>query len=111
MWQTVKNNALAFHRSFHQSGTIVFARLQVLVGTVWCVLTATDLAPLISNPKYLTYWLIASGVITELSRRSRSVEDEEGHLVPRRQDTVNVTVNNVAPPAASPLGPVDGNTK
>jgi hypothetical protein len=111
MWVTVKTNALAFHRSFHQSGVIVFARLQVLVGAVWCVLTTTDLAPLIANQKYLTYWLIASGVITELSRRSRSEEDEDGHLVPRRDNTVNVTVNTVAPPAASPIGPVDGNTK
>lgn len=105
MWQTVKTNALAFHRSFHQSGVIVFGRLQVLLGAVWAVLTATDLSPLISNPKYITAWLIFSGLVTEMSRRSRTFEDDDGHLLPRKDDqTVNVTINNTP-------GPTSGDTK
>lgn len=112
MWQTVKTNALAFHRSFHKSGVIVFGRLQVLLGAIWGVLIATDLSPLIGNPKYITAWLIFSGLVTEMSRRSRTDEDEDGHLVPRREDqTVNVTVNNAAPAPASPVGPTTGTTK
>jgi hypothetical protein len=113
MWQTIKINAVKFHRSFHQSGVIWFARVQVLLGAAWAALTAVDLAPLIGNPKYVTAWLVFSGIVTEYSRRSNSVEDHEGHLVPRRDDTtINVTVDApTAPAPASPLGPTDSTVK
>lgn len=117
MWATLRDNALAFHRSFHSSAVIWFARLQVLVGAVWTVLIATDLSPVISNPKYVTAWLVMSGLITEMGRRSRTVEDEDGRLRPRPREednTINVVVNNSAPPSvdvpASPV-PTDGTTK
>lgn len=67
MWNDIK----AWWRSWKNSGTILWARLQVLGGAVWTVLTQTDLAPLL-NPKYLTYWLIVSGVVTELVRQRRA---------------------------------------
>lgn len=116
MWPTIRDSAIAFHRSFHSSAVIWFARLQVLVGAVWSVLIATDLSPVISNPKYVTAWLVFSGLITEMGRRSRTVEDEDGKLIPRGRDenTINVVVNNAAPPSvdvpASPV-PTDGTTK
>ena len=53
---------------FWHSETILWARLQVLFGVVWVVLSATDLSPVL-DAKYMTYWLIVSGVITELLRR------------------------------------------
>jgi hypothetical protein len=53
---------------FWHSETILWARLQVLFGVVWTVLSVTDLSPLL-DAKYMTYWLIVSGVITELLRR------------------------------------------
>lgn len=115
MWSTIRDGAVAFHKSFHSSAVIWFARFQVLVGAVWTVLIATDLSPVISNPKYVTAWLVASGLITEMGRRSRTVEDEHGFLQPRRdEDTINVVVNNAAPPSveapASPV-PTDGTAK
>lgn len=111
MWQTVKTNSIAFHRSFHSSSVIWFARLQILLGAVWGALTATDLAPLIGNPKYVTAWLVFSGIVTEFGRRSNTVVDGDGRLMPARGNVVinNTTVNNEAP--ASPLGPTDGSTK
>lgn len=53
---------------FKNSTTILWARLQVLFAAVWAVLTQTDLAPLLDQ-KWLTGWLIFSGVVTELTRR------------------------------------------
>src|SRR5204862_1315767 len=50
------------------SETIVWARLQLVVGAVWTVLVATDLSPILSS-KWLTVWLIVSGTITEVLRR------------------------------------------
>lgn len=112
MWTTIKENALAFHRSFHQSGVIWFARIQVVIGAVWAALTAVDLAPIIGDPKYVTAWLVFSGIITEYSRRSRTYSDEDGHLMPRRDaPVINVNIDNSAPAPASPLGPTSDVTK
>jgi hypothetical protein len=63
MWERIKT-------WFKDSETIFWARLQVFIGSVFTVLTVTDLSPLLP-PKYLTIWLIISGVITELLRRRR----------------------------------------
>jgi hypothetical protein len=53
---------------FKNSTTILWARLQVFGAAVWVVLIQTDLAPLLSQ-KWLTGWLIFSGLVTELTRR------------------------------------------
>jgi hypothetical protein len=84
MWEKVKSGALTFHRTFHSSAVILFARLQVLVGAIWAVLTATDLAPLIGNPKYVTAWLVFSGVVTEFFRRSNTTVGDDNRLAPRK---------------------------
>jgi hypothetical protein len=67
-WVT-KEGFWKIYWSFHNSEVILWSRIQLFVGVVWTVLSQTDLAPLISDPRYLTYWLIANGVITEMLRR------------------------------------------
>jgi hypothetical protein len=64
MWERIK-------AWFKDSETIFWARLQMFVGAVWTVLVSIDLAPLL-DPKWLTVWLVVSGVVTELARRSRA---------------------------------------
>jgi hypothetical protein len=64
MWEKIK-------AWFKDSETIFFARLQMVAGAVWAVLTAADLSPLL-EPKWLTVWLLASGILTELLRRRRA---------------------------------------
>ncbi len=53
---------------FWRSETIFWARLQMLVGITWGVLSVADLSPILSG-KYLTYWLIVNGIISEYLRR------------------------------------------
>jgi hypothetical protein len=67
MWEKIKN-------WFWRSETILWARLQMFVGTIWTVLSATDLSPLL-DPKWLTYWLIFSGAITEYLRRRGAMQE------------------------------------
>lgn len=75
MYQTIKSGAIAFHQSFRSSATIFFARAQLVLAAGWTVLIATDLAPVINNPKYVTAWLLFSGIITEyLRRRPRTID-------------------------------------
>ena len=65
-WQKIK---LAFWNWVRNSGTILWARINVLFGAVWVTLSQTDLSAVL-NPKYLTYWMIINGIITELVRRN-----------------------------------------
>ena len=74
MWARIKAWALSFHASFHDSEVILFARIQMILGVAWTVLSVADLAPLITNPKYLTAWLIGSGMVTEGLRRNRATD-------------------------------------
>lgn len=60
-WQKIKD-------WFKDSTTIAWARIQVLLAAVWGVLVTTDLAPVLGQ-KWLTAWLILSGVVTEIARR------------------------------------------
>ncbi len=64
---------------FRNSETILWARLQVLIGITWAVLSAADLSPLLSG-KYMTYWLILNGIVSEYLRR-RGTETIDNRLV------------------------------
>lgn len=66
---------------FYNSETILWARIQLFGGILWTVLSTTDMMPLLS-PQYLTYWLIANGIITEyLRRRGTEVSKKTGDLI------------------------------
>ena len=52
---------------FADSETLFWGRLQILIGT----LMATNLAPIIPV-KYLPYYVMVSGIVTEIARRSRT---------------------------------------
>jgi hypothetical protein len=118
MWSSIRNSAVSFHQSFHGSWVIWIARVQMLLGAIWAALTAVDLAPLIGNPKYVTAWLVFSGMITEYGRRSGTYRNDHNQLVPcppdhdddHRDDHGNVTVVVNSSAAASPV-PTVGLTK
>lgn len=76
MWDKIK-------AWFKRSEVIFFARLQVVTGAVWAVLQATDLSPVLQG-KYMTYWLICSGVITELCRRRGTTTATDGSLTDKQ---------------------------
>lgn len=59
---------------FKDSETIVWARLQLIVGAVWAVLIASDLSSVLPA-KWLPFWMIFSGIVTEVSRRAREPHD------------------------------------
>jgi len=67
-----------FVASFHDSETLVWARLQVVLGVlgsvglaVATVVFSVDVSPLFSDPKYLVGWMIFSGLVNEALRRHR----------------------------------------
>lgn len=106
MWSNIRAGALRFHQSFHYSAVIWIARAQVVLGAVWIGLTSVDLAPLIANPKYVTAWLVFSGVVTELGRRSNTIIAPNGQFVPVSRDDGSPLVIATAPVAPVPASPV-----
>ena len=69
-----------FWDSFHSSEVIWWSRVQVAVGAIWLGFSQTDLSPIIRDPKWLTYWLIFNGIVTELFRRHRGEYDDDGKM-------------------------------
>ncbi|MEH2525878.1 MULTISPECIES: hypothetical protein [unclassified Bradyrhizobium] len=97
MWQQWK---LKFWNWVRNSGTIAWARLQILVGCIWVALQATDLSPLLP-PKYFTAWLIISGFITEYIRRRGTEVVSTDAYVP---DVGHVEVVKLVDTSAAPKG-------
>jgi hypothetical protein len=67
--------------SFHGSEVLIWSRFQVAFGSIWLAVSQSDLSPFISNPKFLSGWLIFNGFVTEYLRRRRAEdfhEDREG---------------------------------
>jgi hypothetical protein len=113
MWSNLRDGARRFHQTFHYSAVIWIARVQVVLGCVWQVLVSVDLAPILVNPKYVTAWLLFSGIITELGRRSNTIIAPNGQFVPVSRDADAPTIvvaAPAAPVAASPV-PTSGLTK
>lgn len=103
MWSNLRSGFVRFHQSFHYSAVIWIARAQVVLGGVWIALTSVDLAPLIVNPKYVTLWLVFSGVVTELGRRSNTIIAPNGQFIPVSRDDGAPLVTATAPAAAAPI--------
>lgn len=78
--QWLKQEFALLKGTFHDSSVIVWARLQVLMGIVWLALQGVDLSPLVTNPKYMAYWVIFSNVVNELLRRNGAEYHADGSL-------------------------------
>lgn len=78
MLASIKREWTYLHGTFHDSETILWARVQVILGAVWLGLSQADMAPIINNPKYLSFWMIFNGAVSELLRRSREEFRDDG---------------------------------
>jgi hypothetical protein len=62
---------------FADSETILWARIQVLVGALWGVLLVTDLTPFLNAyglGKAIPAYMLISGIVTEMARRNRATD-------------------------------------
>jgi len=60
-----------FWNAFYNSATILWARFQVLFGSIIAVLIVTDMTPWLPA-KYLVIWIPVNAVITEYLRRTNT---------------------------------------
>ena len=68
------------HGTFHNSETILWARVNMVIGAAFAAAQATDLSPLFSNPKVLAFWLIFSNFMSEMARRRNAEFDDHGNM-------------------------------
>lgn len=68
------------YSTFHGSETILWARLNMALGSAWFACQAADFGPIFNNPKYLTMWIIFSNFVNEMARRRNAQFDEAGKL-------------------------------
>jgi hypothetical protein len=63
----------AFKNWYLNSETVLWARIQLLLGAIWTVLAGTDMTAVIPpkwQPWFIPIWLMLNGIITEILRRS-----------------------------------------
>lgn len=71
IWQKIKDEFGYLVSTFRSNETIIWARIQSVVGAVWAVVSVTDLTQFHLNATYVAYWMVFNGVVTELIRRHR----------------------------------------
>lgn len=70
----------AFWNLSLNSATILWARIQILLGSIIAVVLVTDMTPFLP-PKYLVWWVPINGIITEYLRRVNT----ETHVIQVKQ--------------------------
>lgn len=89
-----------FWNWFYNSSSVLWARIQVLMGCIVLVMTTTDMSPWLPV-KYLPIWVVINGVITEYLRRTNN--KTENIMVADRLGTVQ-NVTYLKPPSPIPEG-------
>lgn len=80
MWTWLKTEFWSFHSTFHGSSVILWSRLQMTLGSLWFAFQGVDMSPILTNPKYLMAYMIASNFINETLRRSGAEYHQDGSI-------------------------------
>jgi hypothetical protein len=80
MIQFLRDKYNYVHGTFHGSETILWARINMFIGAAFAAAQATDLSPIFANPKYLTFWLVFSNLVTEMGRRRNAEYEPDGKI-------------------------------
>lgn len=80
MWQFIKNEYAYIHGTFHDSEVILWSRFNVALGSAWVALQASDISPLVNNPRYMAYYIIFSNFVNETLRRRKAEYDTNGSI-------------------------------
>lgn len=81
MWQWIKDTLTVIHETFHGSGSIWLARLNMLGGAMLTGALMLDPSSFGLDPKWVTLWTATNGAIAEYLRRRGATYDPDGNLV------------------------------
>lgn len=80
MYKTIRAKIIDLYTTFHGSETILIARFNVVMGSLYAGLQLLDPTQLPIDVKYITAWVVGNGVLTEYLRRRNAEYDDDGTL-------------------------------
>lgn len=83
MWVFIKEKFWYLYGTFHGSESILWNRLNILLGSVWVSLQGVDISVMHvfhDHPEYLVYWIIFSNFVNETARRHRAEFTPDGSI-------------------------------
>jgi hypothetical protein len=71
MIEFIRNRAIEFHATFHDSEVILWARIQWIFLAVYTGMQTMDMSAFISDQKLLQLYIGVNAAMTEMLRRNR----------------------------------------
>ncbi len=69
-----------FTDSFHGSETIILARVNLALGSIYAGVQFLDLTAFNIDKKWVVVWAVANGALGEFLRRRRAEYDDDGKM-------------------------------
>lgn len=80
MYSILKDKIAYLYATFHGSETILLARFNMAVGSVYAGLQLLDVSQLDIDKKWVTAWIVGNGVLGEYLRRRGASYDDDGSI-------------------------------
>lgn len=81
MYTTLRDKLADFWSTMHGSGTIIWARSQVMLGVIYAGYTLIEPSSFTDvPPHYVAAWVAGNGMLAEYIRRRKAEYDDEGKM-------------------------------
>lgn len=80
MYSFIKDKIAYFYATFHGSETILLARFNMAIGSIYAGLQLFDMSQLDIDKKWVTAWIVGNGALQEYLRRRNASYDDDGSM-------------------------------
>lgn len=80
MYSLLKDKIAYLYATFHGSETLVLARFNMAVGSVYAGLQLLDVGSLDIDKKWVTAWIVGNGALQEFLRRRNAEYNDDGSI-------------------------------
>lgn len=80
MYRLLRDKFADLYSTFHGSETILLARFNAMIGSLYVAVAAMDLSPFDLNPKYVAGWVAFNGFLSEYLRRRNAEFNDDGSM-------------------------------
>lgn len=80
MYTTLRDTVIDFWSTFHGSGTIIWARAQVMLGVLYAGYTLIEPSSFDIPPHYVQMWVVGNGALAEYIRRRNAEYHDDGAI-------------------------------
>lgn len=80
MYSFLRDKIVAFWSTMHGSETIIWARLQVALGSLYAGAQLFDVSQFDIDKKWVMAWIVGNGVLSEYLRRRKAEYHDDGEI-------------------------------